>query len=141
MPECTQYARTLTCANGDDCLYQHVDPTTHLPPCPHYDRGFCPLGPRCSKKHVPKTLCKFYLAGFCPDGKGCKHGAHPRWVEDKDLPKATVKVPRTEADLEAERAQIREEIEREEERDWDRGRGERGGRNRGKGRYGNRRRY
>ena len=138
MPECTQYARTLTCANGDDCLYQHTDPVTKAPPCPHYEQGFCPLGPRCSKKHVQQSLCKFYLAGFCPYAQQCKEGAHPRWREN--LPKPTARIERTEADLEAERDRLREEAEREEEREWERNRG-REGRNRGKGRYGQRRRY
>ena len=140
MPECSHYARTLTCPNGDECLYQHIDPTTRLPPCPHYEQGFCPLGPRCSKKHVRKTLCRLYLAGFCPSGRQCKLGAHPHWSED--LPKPSVKVERTEAELEAERARLREEAEREEEREWERGgRGGRDGRGRGGRRFGQRRRY
>ncbi|KZF25998.1 hypothetical protein L228DRAFT_2741 [Xylona heveae TC161] len=52
MPECNFFARNLYCSNGDECLYLHIDPASRLPPCPHYDKGFCPLGPRCSKKHT-----------------------------------------------------------------------------------------
>ena len=139
MPECNQYTRTLYCSNGDECLFLHVDPASKLPPCPHYEKGFCPLGPYCAKKHIRKTLCKFYLAGFCPYGRQCKEGAHPRYPTD--LPKPTVKVERSEEELEAERARIREEAEKEEEREWERNRVDRReGRGRGKGRYGQRRR-
>ncbi len=139
MPECNQYTRTLYCSNGDECLYLHIDPASKLPPCPHYEKGFCPLGPRCAKKHIRKPICKFYLAGFCPYGRQCKEGAHPRYPTD--LPKPTVMVEKSEEELEAERARIREEAEKEEEREWERNRGDRrDGRGRGKGRYGQRRR-
>lgn len=139
MPECNHYTRSLYCPNGDECLYLHIDPTSKLPPCPHYEKGFCPLGPRCSKRHVRRHICKFYLAGFCPYGRQCKEGAHPRWPEN--LPKPTVKVERTAEELEKERQRIREEGEREEEREWERREGNRrDGRGRGKGRYGQRRR-
>ena len=139
MPECNHYARSLYCPNGDECLYLHIDPASKLPPCPHYEKGHCPLGPNCGKKHVRKTVCRFYLAGFCPYGKQCKEGAHLRWVEN--LPEPTAKVERSAEDLERERARLREEAEREEERDWDRRDGNRmQGRGRGKGRYGQRRR-
>ncbi|KAK4116188.1 hypothetical protein N656DRAFT_826083 [Canariomyces notabilis] len=87
MPECNFFVRNGYCSNGDECLYLHIDPSSRLPPCPHYDRGFCPLGPRCDKKHVRRRLCVYYLAGFCPDGKACKEGAHPRWVPDGELEK------------------------------------------------------
>ncbi|KAI4153828.1 MAG: hypothetical protein LQ340_002069, partial [Diploschistes diacapsis] len=87
MPECTHFARHLACPNGDDCLYQHVSPLSKLPPCPHYDRGFCPLGPRCGRSHLRRPLCPLYLAGFCPQGRQCETGAHPRWVEDCDMPR------------------------------------------------------
>ncbi|RDA95525.1 hypothetical protein CP533_5437 [Ophiocordyceps camponoti-saundersi (nom. inval.)] len=79
MPECNFFMRNGYCSNGEECLYLHVDPLTRLPPCPHYDMGFCPLGPLCSKKHVRRKLCPFYLAGFCPDGSDCKQGAHAKW--------------------------------------------------------------
>ncbi|OAR01673.1 hypothetical protein LLEC1_06412 [Akanthomyces lecanii] len=51
MPECNFFMRNGYCSNGEECLYLHVDPLSKLPPCPHYDMGFCPLGPVCSKKH------------------------------------------------------------------------------------------
>ncbi|PHH67074.1 hypothetical protein CDD81_4469 [Ophiocordyceps australis] len=89
MPECNFFMRNGYCSNGEECLYLHVDPLSRLPPCPHYDMGFCPLGPLCSKKHVRRKLCVFYLAGFCPDGPDCKLGSHPKWL--KDLEKPTVK--------------------------------------------------
>ncbi|KAG5920033.1 RNA-binding component of cleavage and polyadenylation factor [Claviceps capensis] len=78
MPECNFFMRNGYCSNGEECLYLHVDPSSKLPPCPHYDMGFCPLGPHCSKKHVRRKLCEFYLAGFCPEGPECK-SAHPKW--------------------------------------------------------------
>ncbi|KAI0809976.1 hypothetical protein GGR55DRAFT_147664 [Xylaria sp. FL0064] len=89
MPECNFFVRNGYCSNGDECLYLHIDPLSKLPPCPHYDRGFCPLGPDCSKRHVRRKLCAYYLAGFCPDGRACKEGAHPRW--DKNLEKPVAK--------------------------------------------------
>ncbi|KAI0424393.1 hypothetical protein F5Y09DRAFT_142541 [Xylaria sp. FL1042] len=89
MPECNFFVRNGYCSNGDECLYLHIDPLSKLPPCPHYERGFCPLGPACSKRHVRRKLCPYYLAGFCPDGKACKAGAHPRW--DKNLEKPVAK--------------------------------------------------
>ncbi len=140
MQECINFTRTLFCPNGDECVYLHIDPASKLPPCPHYDKGFCPLGPNCSKKHVRKTLCPFYLAGFCPYGPKCEKGAHPRWKED--LPKPTVKVEKTAEEVERERYRIQEEGEREDERERERRDGNRrDGRGRGgKGRYGQGRR-
>ncbi|KAL7939118.1 hypothetical protein V8C35DRAFT_990 [Trichoderma chlorosporum] len=88
MPECNFFMRNGYCSNGEECLYLHVDPLSKLPPCPHYDMGFCPLGPLCSKKHVRRKLCPFYLAGFCPDGPECKTGAHPKWSKDLEKPVA-----------------------------------------------------
>ncbi|KAF4507498.1 hypothetical protein G6O67_003990 [Ophiocordyceps sinensis] len=88
MPECNFFMRNGYCSNGEECLYLHVDPMSRLPPCPHYDMGFCPLGPLCSKKHVRRKSCVFYLAGFCPDGPECKHGAHPKWSKDLEKPTA-----------------------------------------------------
>lgn len=85
MPECNFFVRNGYCSNGDECLYLHIDPLSKLPPCPHYERGFCPLGPRCAKKHVRRHLCPYYLAGFCPDGRICKVGIHPKWRSDEEL--------------------------------------------------------
>lgn len=96
MPECNFFLRNGFCSNGDECLYLHIDPQSKLPPCPHYDQGFCPLGPRCSKKHVRKKMCPYFLAGFCPDGRDCKEGAHPKW--QKDLEKPTVRVEKKRED-------------------------------------------
>ncbi|KAI1111036.1 hypothetical protein F5Y14DRAFT_443573 [Nemania sp. NC0429] len=92
MPECNFFVRNGYCSNGDECLYLHIDPLSKLPPCPHYERGFCPLGPTCSKRHLRRKLCAYYLAGFCPDGKACREGAHPRWETDleKPVPKSEV---------------------------------------------------
>ncbi|KAI0021160.1 hypothetical protein F4780DRAFT_770384 [Xylariomycetidae sp. FL0641] len=92
MPECNFFVRNGYCSNGDECLYLHIDPLSKLPPCPHYDKGFCLLGPNCSKKHVRRKLCPYYLAGFCPDGKSCKEGAHPRWEKNLEpaIPKSAV---------------------------------------------------
>ncbi|KAF3006171.1 RNA-binding component of cleavage and polyadenylation factor [Neopestalotiopsis sp. 37M] len=99
MPECNFFVRNGYCSNGDECLYLHIDPQSKLPPCPHYDMGFCPLGPNCSKKHVRRSLCPYYLAGFCPDGKQCPEGAHPRWSKNLERP-----VPKSEKAAEDEAA-------------------------------------
>ncbi|PYI28220.1 hypothetical protein BP00DRAFT_428657 [Aspergillus indologenus CBS 114.80] len=131
MPECQSFSRSGYCPNGDDCLYQHVREEARLPPCEHYDRGFCELGPLCAKRHVRRRLCPFYLAGFCPEGKSCPD-AHPRWSEN--LPRPTMRVEKTEEDLERERALIREEQEKEKEREreWRSERGRGGGFMRGR---------
>ncbi|KAI0975096.1 hypothetical protein F4678DRAFT_419303 [Xylaria arbuscula] len=92
MPECNFFVRNGYCSNGDECLYLHIDPLSKLPPCPHYDRGFCPLGPTCSKRHVRRKLCLCYLAGFCPDGPDCKDGAHARWEKNLEKPVAKSEV-------------------------------------------------
>lgn len=99
MPECNFFTRNGYCSNGEECLYLHIDPQSKLPPCPHYDQGFCPLGPRCAKKHVRRSICLFYLAGFCPDGPACKAGAHPRWRTDLDRPRARSEVAREEGEI------------------------------------------
>ncbi|KAF8434686.1 hypothetical protein BGX38DRAFT_1219135 [Terfezia claveryi] len=90
MPECNFFVRNGYCSNGEECLYLHIDPESKIPLCPHYEKGFCPLGPNCSKKHVRKQICKYYLCGFCPDGaRQCKEGGHPKWIEN--LPPPTMK--------------------------------------------------
>ncbi|ATY64894.1 high-affinity glucose transporter, putative [Cordyceps militaris CM01] len=101
MPECNFFMRNGYCSNGEECLYLHVDPLSKLPPCPHYDMGFCPLGPVCAKKHVRRKLCAFYLAGFCPEGPECRRGSHPKWSTTLDRP--TVKPPpKSEEELRAD---------------------------------------
>ncbi|RDW75985.1 hypothetical protein BP5796_06806 [Coleophoma crateriformis] len=128
MPECNFFVRNGYCSNGEECLYLHTDPSTRIPLCPHYERGFCPLGPVCSKKHTPKTICEFYLAGFCPDGKGCKK-AHPRWRTD--LEKPTVRVEKTAEEKEEEARELRERMEADEEREREKWRELNGGSGRG----------
>ncbi|KAJ9130898.1 mRNA 3'-end-processing protein yth-1 [Coniochaeta hoffmannii] len=120
MPECNFFLRNGYCSNGDECLYLHIDPESRLPPCPWYERGFCPLGPRCGKKHVhKKNICPYYLCGFCPEGRReCKEGAHPKWVQDKDLEKPRARVERTrEEEEEARRVKEEEMRERQRERE------------------------
>ncbi|KAF7561849.1 hypothetical protein G7046_g2299 [Stylonectria norvegica] len=139
MPECNFFMRNGYCSNGDECLYLHIDPQSRLPPCPHYDMGFCPLGPNCSKKHVRRKLCVFYLAGFCPDGPECKEGAHPKW--SKDLEKPTLKSEEKEEEVRMEMPREDDmDRMRDQQRDRDDGRhgrhgggGGRGGRWRGGG--------
>ncbi|KAK4166756.1 hypothetical protein QBC43DRAFT_313264 [Cladorrhinum sp. PSN259] len=142
MPECNFFVRNGYCSNGDECLYLHIDPSSKIPPCPHYERGFCPLGPRCDKKHTKRKICVYYLCGFCPDGKLCKVGAHPRWTRDKDMEAPQVKQEKTEEEKRAEeeereQRQREREMERREQmmmRDGDGGEGGRGHK-RGGGRF------
>ena len=117
MPECTHYARSQTCPNGDDCLYQHIEPISKLGPCPHYERGFCPLGPRCGRSHVRRSLCVYYLAGFCPDGRKCTKGAHPKWQPDEHMGKP---VSRSELTAQAAEGERIREMGREGDRDRER---------------------
>jgi cleavage and polyadenylation specificity factor subunit 4 len=87
MPECVNFSRHGTCPNGDDCSYQHVNPASKRASCPHFDRGFCPLGPICANRHIRKDkICPFYMAGFCPDGSECKQGAHARYPTELKKP-------------------------------------------------------
>jgi cleavage and polyadenylation specificity factor subunit 4 len=156
--ECKEFSKYGICPQGDDCTYLHIPPTSMLraAACPHYTRGFCPLGPYCSLRHIKhKTLCPFYLAGFCPNGRShppdsdkvvtCEYGAHARWIKDEDLHPAkpevrTVKDPET---LRREQEEREEEFWAEEERKRERaaaqgGRGGWGGNMRGRGRGGGR---
>ncbi|KAI1334511.1 hypothetical protein F5Y15DRAFT_401236 [Xylariaceae sp. FL0016] len=139
MPECNFFVRNGYCSNGDECLYLHIDPMSKLPPCPHYDMGFCPLGPNCSKKHVRRKLCPYYLAGFCPEGKACKEGAHARWEKNLEKPVAKSEVvheePRRE-DFNMEDGEQRDFGRRDRDDKGERGGrfgGGRGGRWRGRG--------
>ena len=122
--ECKEFSRYGLCPQGDDCTYLHVPPTSplRLPACPHYARGFCPLGPYCAQRHIKhKALCPFYLAGFCPNGRArapdrdavvsCEFGAHAKWIKDEDMNPRQPQ-PRRAKDAELER---REQEEREEE--------------------------
>ncbi|KAK5155942.1 RNA-binding component of cleavage and polyadenylation factor [Recurvomyces mirabilis] len=122
--ECKEFTRYGICPQGDDCTYLHISPNSRLrdAACPHYTRGFCPLGPYCSLRHIKHpTPCPFYLAGFCPNGRAhppgpdkvvsCEHGAHMRWIKDEDLNPRKPEV-RKGRDVETEK---REQEEREEE--------------------------
>ncbi|KAF2400372.1 hypothetical protein EJ06DRAFT_510475 [Trichodelitschia bisporula] len=137
MPECNFFARHQSCAAGDDCPYSHVDPAFKRPSCPHFDRGFCPLGPLCANRHVKKaTICPFYLAGFCPDGRDCERGAHPRFPTDLKPPEVLAR--KTVEEEQREREERERDMRAEDERDRDRddrddGPG-RGGRDYGEGR-------
>jgi len=125
----------MTCANGADCLYQHVDPVFKKPPCAHYERGFCPLGPRCAARHVKrKPVCRFYLAGFCPNGRECLEGGHPVWRETSEMNRPEVKIVLSAEERELERERLLAQWEKDEEsRDFGSGyRGRGGGRGRGR---------
>lgn len=122
--ECKEYSRWGICPQGEECTYLHIAPTSELrrAACPHYARGFCPLGPYCALRHVKhKLLCPFYLAGFCPNGRAhppdkdhvvsCQYGAHPKFTPDEEMHPRKPEV-RQVKDPEEER---REQEEREEE--------------------------
>ncbi|TKY88070.1 hypothetical protein EX895_003166 [Sporisorium graminicola] len=74
IPECRFYATFGFCNSGDDCLYLHVDPAIKRRECEKYNRGFCPKGPLCAKKHIRRVACPLYLTGFCPQGLECPRG-------------------------------------------------------------------
>lgn len=144
MPECNFFMRNGYCSNGEECLYLHVDPMSRLPPCPHYEMGFCPLGPLCSRRHLRRKLCVFYLAGFCPDGPDCKQGSHPKW--SKDLEKPSLKSDgKKENDGRADNMPSRGDDDHDRPKDGHRdrneGRFERHGRSGGKWRSGRDRRF
>lgn len=144
MPECTQYARLGMCANGSDCLYLHINEDLKRPACPHYDRGFCPLGPHCALRHFKrKTFCKYYMAGFCPDGRHCTEGSHPIWREESQMRKPEPRRLPSQEELDAEQQRRQERFDKEREED-EREREERGlpgrrdnfrGRGRGRGQW------
>ncbi len=107
MPECNNYARHGTCPNGDDCVYPHFPRAAKRAACPHYERGFCPLGPLCARRHAARpSLCPFYLAGFCPGGRDCGEGAHARFP--LDLAKPVMRGAEDEEEGEAADAETKE---------------------------------
>ncbi|KAK5113113.1 hypothetical protein LTR62_003692 [Meristemomyces frigidus] len=158
--ECKEFSRYGICPQGDDCTYLHIPPTSRLrdPTCPHYTRGFCPLGPMCALRHLKHTNpCPFYLAGFCPNGRAhppgpdkvvsCEYGAHLRWKRAEDMHplKPEVRKPRDEEAEKREREgreeEYFEEMERQREREargegglgrWGKGMRRGGGGRRGK---------
>ena len=100
MPECNYFSRHGNCSNGDDCLFLHIAAASKRPPCSHYDRGFCPLGPNCVNKHIRRPPpCPFYLAGFCPEGRQCAKGSHPRYRENLKKPESKFSLENGEGDL------------------------------------------
>ncbi|CAN3365101.1 mRNA 3'-end-processing protein Yth1p [Diutina catenulata] len=78
MPECLFYSKNGFCTQTPECLYLHIDPQLKIAECMNYNRGFCPDGPECTKRHVRKIMCPLYLTGFCPKGPECEFG-HPRF--------------------------------------------------------------
>jgi cleavage and polyadenylation specificity factor subunit 4 len=109
MPECNNYARHGTCPNGDDCVYPHFPRSAKRAVCPHYERGFCPLGPLCARRHAQRPrLCPFYIAGFCPYGRECVEGAHPRFP--RDLAKPEMRGDEDEEDAEMKDAAVEDPV-------------------------------
>ncbi|KAH6634149.1 hypothetical protein B0J18DRAFT_486413 [Chaetomium sp. MPI-SDFR-AT-0129] len=130
MPECNFFVRNGYCSNGDECLYLHIDPSSRMPPCPHYERGFCPLGPRCEKRHVRRRLCPYFLAGFCPDGRACREGAHAKWTAEGELEKPKVREEKSKEEIEEREREREAQMQMHRDREMDRGRerdGDRGG--------------
>ena len=80
MPECLFYSKNGFCTQTPECLYLHVDPQLRIPPCPNYEKGFCPEGPKCANRHIRKIMCPLWLTGFCPKGAECEYN-HPRFEE------------------------------------------------------------
>ena len=78
MPECLFYLKNGFCTQTPECLYLHIDPQLKIAECMSYNRGFCPDGPECTKRHVRKVMCPLYLTGFCPKGPECEFG-HPKF--------------------------------------------------------------
>jgi cleavage and polyadenylation specificity factor subunit 4 len=85
MPECWFFNKHGYCQIVEECLYRHIDPVSRIGVCDCYERGFCPLGPDCIKRHVKgKRICQMFLTGFCPLGKEC-HDAHSNYEESSEL--------------------------------------------------------
>lgn len=89
MPECQFFSRNGFCTQSPDCLYLHIDPLSKIPLCPSYEKGFCKLGPECTKRHVRKVMCPRYLTGFCPLGPDCDM-SHPKFVGITDSMRITL---------------------------------------------------
>lgn len=83
MPECLFYSKNGFCTQSPDCLYLHIDPMSKIAPCQNYEKGFCKLGPKCTKRHIRKVMCPRYLTGFCPEGSNCPLG-HPKFIAIND---------------------------------------------------------
>ncbi|KAK7058890.1 RNA-binding component of cleavage and polyadenylation factor [Paramarasmius palmivorus] len=54
MPECWWFAKYGYCSAGDECLYAH--PKERKVECPDYNRGFCKLGLKQTKKFSSSSL-------------------------------------------------------------------------------------
>lgn len=80
LPECPNLARLGTCPYVPACPFAHPKAADRIPTCPAYDKGFCRLGPKCTKRHVLKQACPLYIYGFCPDGPACQL-AHPKFFQ------------------------------------------------------------
>ncbi|KAF2151972.1 hypothetical protein K461DRAFT_279498 [Myriangium duriaei CBS 260.36] len=145
--ECKEFSRFGICPQGDECTYIHLPPTSslRLPPCPHFARGFCPLGPYCSLRHVKHSkICHLYLAGFCPNGRMgppdrdgvifCVNGAHPKYIADGEMKKPEVKRFKTAEELQREQDEREDEFYAEEEKRRERFERGEGGIGRGWGR-------
>lgn len=89
MPECLFYLKNGFCTQTPECLYLHIDPQLKIAECMSYNRGFCPDGPECTKRHVRKVMCPLYLTGFCPKGPECEYG-HPKF--DNITPRMRIRV-------------------------------------------------
>ena len=89
MPECLFYSKNGFCTQTPECLYLHIDPQSKIPECDNYNRGFCPEGPKCTKRHIRRVLCPRYLTGFCPKGAECEY-SHPKW-DTSTVSKLTIK--------------------------------------------------
>lgn len=150
-----QFLLSSYLTDRDKGTYLHIAPTSPLriAPCPHFARGFCPLGPYCSLRHIKHAaICRLYLAGFCPNGRAgppdrdnvvsCEHGAHPKWIDGDNLKKPEPRRVKPEEELRREQEEREEEFFAEEEKRRERfergeGGGGRGwGKRRGRGRGG-----
>lgn len=84
MPECLFFSKNGFCTQSE-CLYLHIDPNSKIAECPLYNRGYCPDGPKCSKRHIRRVICPLYLLGFCPKGLECDL-SHPKYEPSLSTP-------------------------------------------------------